>query len=49
MNREELDKIWKLYAEFCITAHQTQTRNSESAPDFLGWLERKLEENVQHD
>lgn len=43
LTREELDRLWKEYHEFCRYATRTREVKGISAPDFLGWLEGKLE------
>lgn len=35
-----IEEIWNLYKEFCVRHLETQNERCDSAPAFLGWLEK---------
>lgn len=37
MTKEELDNLWELYREFCLSINVTAVY----VPDFLAWIERR--------
>lgn len=43
MSHEMLKMLWDIYKQFCSEASQSSHLNPASAPDFLGWLEKKDE------
>lgn len=44
MTAEELASLWEIYRKYCTVASYTHTLSNVSVPDFLGWLQQKVNE-----
>lgn len=49
MGKENMGALWSLYKSYCRYASVTQDVKAESAPDFLGWLERFWDDTYLQD